>query len=280
MLLGVMSHLFRGTPAAVAAALVQHGLNCVQLSPSFPGLRFQEPHEIVAERCRQAAEPFHQANIAVACLSANAHLMDPDLDRRHRGIVRLHALIGQCRAFGTAYLVTETGSLNPESPWVHHPPNRTREAWAELRTIVAEAQTEGGRHGVTLLLKPGPTHVLATVDDAVRLREELPGANLGFILDPAGFLWDSPADQLQANLDRLIERLGQWTPILHAKDLQYGAGGGVSMPRVGRGVLEYGRLLRSLQRYQANPPIILEHVRPEELPEAIQYMRNATADAR
>jgi len=273
MLLGVMSHLFRGPPSAVAAALVQHGLNCVQLTPSFPGLRFQEPHEIVAERCRQAAEPFHQAGIAIASLSANTHLMDPDLDRRHRGIVRLHALIGQCRAFGTTYLVTETGSLNPESPWVHHPPNRTREAWEELRTIVAEAQAVARVHDVTLLLKPGPTHVLATVDDAVRLRRELPGPHLGLVLDAANFLWDSPAEQLQDNLDRLVELLGQWTPVVHAKDLLFGPTGVVSMPRVGRGVLGYGRLLGLLHCYHPNPPVILEHVRPEEVPEAIRYMR-------
>lgn len=277
MLLGVMSHLFRGSPAAVAAALVQHGLNYVQLTPSFPGLRFHEPHEIVAERCRQPAEPFHQAGIAIACLSANTHLMDPDLDRRHRGIVRLHALIRQCRAFGTTYLVTETGSLNPESPWVHHPPNRTHEAWAELRTIVAEAQALAAEQRVTLLLKPGPTHVLATVDDAVQLRQELPGPHLGFILDAAGFLWDSPLDHLGANLDRLAERLGPWTPVIHAKDLQFDAAGVVSMPRVGRGVLDYGRLLRLLQAHHADPPVILEHVRPEEVPGAVQHMRQLSS---
>jgi hypothetical protein len=52
MLLGVMSHLFRGTPADVARGIAQHRLDCVQLTPSFLGLRFQTPAEIVAERCR------------------------------------------------------------------------------------------------------------------------------------------------------------------------------------------------------------------------------------
>jgi sugar phosphate isomerase/epimerase len=271
MLLGAMSHLFRGSPAAIAAALVQHGLNCVQLTPSFPGLRFQEPHEIVAERCQQAAEPFQQAGVAIAALSGSSQLMDPDLDRRHKGIVRLHALIRHCRDFGTTYLVSETGSLNPESPWTSHPPNRSREAWAELRTIVAETLAVAADQGVTILLKPGPTHVLATLDDALRLRAELPSPHLGFVLDPAAFLWDSSPTKLDARLEGLVEHLGPWAPLVHAKDIQFGEEGTVSMPRVGRGVLDYGRFMRLLNAQQRKPPIILEHVQREELTDAVQY---------
>jgi sugar phosphate isomerase/epimerase len=279
MLLGAMSHLFRGPPAAIAAALVQHGLNCVQLTPSFPGLRFQEPHEIVAERCQQAAAPFQQAGLAIAALSGSSQLMDPDLDRRHKGIVRLHALIRHCRDFGTSYLVSETGSLNPESPWISHPPNRSREAWAELRTIVAEALAVAADQGVTVLLKPGPTHVLATLDDALRLRAELPSPHLGFVLDPAGLLWDSIPAEFNVALERLVERLGPWAPLVHAKDIQFGKGGVVSMPRVGKGMLDYGSLMRLLSAQQREPPIILEHVQREELSDAVQYI-NASAQRR
>src|SRR5437879_887313 len=174
--LGAPSHLFRGSPAAVAAAFRQQGLTCVQLTPNFPGLGFHEPGAITPERCRRAADPFRAAGITVACLAGYIHLMDADLDRRHRGIVRLHTLIRHCRDFGTERILTETGSLCPSSPWMPHPPNRSHEAWLELRLIVAEALQVAADHGVTLLLKPGNTHVLAAVEDALRLRAELPVA--------------------------------------------------------------------------------------------------------
>src|SRR5262249_42166752 len=132
--LGVHSHLFRGTPAAVAAAVRQHGLDCVQLTPSFPGLSFHDPGQITPERCRRApaktppapprraAPPSPGAGIGAASLPAATTFLDPDVDRRHRGLMRLHALLRHCRDFGTPFAVTETGSLNPLSPWMPYPP--------------------------------------------------------------------------------------------------------------------------------------------------------------
>lgn len=274
--LGAQSHLFRGSPAAVAAAFRRHGLTCVQLTPSFPGLSFHEPGSITSPRCRLAAEPFHAAGVRVVGLSASANLLGADLDRRHRGIVRLHALIRHCRDFGADHLVTETGSPSPTSAWAQESPDRTREVWTELRLIVAEALRVAADHGVTLLLKPESTHVLATVDDAIRLREELAHPNLGFVMDPATFLLGRQPAAWGAALEEMFERLGRWTPLLHAKDLRHDGNGPVT-PRAGRGMLDYGLILRLLRRHQPAAPVILEHLRPEEVAQAKLYMEQFLA---
>jgi sugar phosphate isomerase/epimerase len=262
--LGVSSHLFRGTPAAVAQALHRHGLTCVQLAPGFAGLHFHEPGQITPERCRLAAAPFHDLGIAVACLAGSANLLDPDLDRRHRGIVRLHALIRHCRDFGTGLVVTETGSLSPHSPWAPHPPNHSRGAWMELRLILAELLRLAADRGVTLLLKPESAHALASVEDAVRLRAELPHPRLGFVMDPANFLMECAPVELSERLQALFERLGPWTPLVHLKDLRFHAAG-VALPRAGQGVLDYRLFAQLLRRHLPAAPVILEHLRPEEV---------------
>ncbi len=269
--LGAPSHLFRGSPALVAEAFRRQGLTCVQLTPNFPGLSFHEPGAITTERCRRAADAFSAAGLTVACLSGYIHLMDADLDRRHRGIVRLHALIRHARDFATERILTETGSLCPFSPWVPQPPNRSREAWIELRLIVAEALRVAADHGVTLLLKPGNTHILATVEDAMRLREELPFPNLGFVMDPASFLLESPPTAWNAELEQIFERLGRWAPLLHAKDLRC-LGDQRTTPRAGLGALDYGLIARLLRRYQPEAPIILENLRPEDVAPAKAYL--------
>jgi sugar phosphate isomerase/epimerase len=269
--IGVSSHLFRGRPTAVAAAFQWHGLSCTQLTPSFPGLRFDEPGQILPARCRQAAEPFEAAGIPILCLSGHTHLMDPDLDRRHRGIVRLHALIRGCRDFGTDRIVTETGSLNPASPLLPYPPNRGREAWTELRLIVAEALQVAEAAGVVLLLKPGAMHVLADVEDAVRLREELPHPNLGFVMDPAVLLIEHDPAAWPADLERIFDQLGSLSPVLHAKDLAF-YDGRATTPRVGRGRLNYTRILELFRCYQPQGAVILEHLRPDEVAEAKRYL--------
>jgi len=270
MLLGAMSQLFRGPPADVAGAFVRHRLSCVQLTPGFPSLRFHQPGDFTPDRCRQAADPFRQAGIAVACLTGPAGLLDSDLDRRHRGVLRWHALIRHCRDFGTHRVVTETGNRGPDS--------RSADHWAEFRSILAEGLRVASDHDVLLLLKPGPGHVLGSVDDALRLRIELDHPNLGFVLDPAGFLAQTPPEEWPEAVDRLVAQIGPWCPVVHAKDLRV-ENGTVGLPRVGQGVLDYGQVLRLLRPYQSNPAVILEHLRPGELAEAKRCLEEAVLQA-
>lgn len=269
--LGVVSHLFRGSPTTVAADCRRNGLGCIQLTPNFPGLSFHDPEQITAERCRQAAGPFLAAGLEVACLTGATPLMDSDLKRRQRGLARLHALIRRCRDFGTNRIVTDTGSLSPKSPWPPFPGNRSAEAWAELRRIVAELLQTAADHDVMLLLKPDSAHVLASIADAVRLREELAQPQLGYVLDPANFLIDCPVHQLNYQLEDLVSRLGPFSPVVHAKDLRYDEHG-VATPRAGRGVLNYGLFFQLLNRVQPDAPVILEHLRPEEIDTSKTYL--------
>jgi sugar phosphate isomerase/epimerase len=266
-LFGVSSHLFRGAPAEVAAACRRHGLTCVQLTPNFPGLPFYQPGEVTPERCRLAAEPFREEGVAVACLWGSLNLLDPDLDRRHRAVLRLHALLRHCRDFGTDRLVTETGS--PASAGPHG-----RETWTELHLILAEALRVAAEAGVRLLLKPVPTHLLASVEDARRLRDELGHPNLGFVLDPVNFLLGGTPGELGPALVYLVEQLGPSAPVVHAKDLAYDEDGATA-PRAGLGVLDYGLFFRLLRRHQPAAPVILEHLRPQEIPDALAHVRRA-----
>lgn len=259
--LGVHSHLFRGSPSTVAAQVARYGLACVQLTPSFPGLHFREPGQINAERCRQVSRAFNDAGVTIACLSGGVHLLEPDLDRRYRGILRFHKLIRHCQDFGTRYVVAETGDFAPA-------------AWIELCIILDEALNVAADCGVTVLLKPGPGQALASAADAVRLRAAITRPELGFVMDAAGFLSASRPDELPCDLDTLCERVGDWTPVIHAKDLHFGPLGPI-VPRVGRGALDYPRLLTLLRMRQPDAPIILEHLRAEEVPAAKAYMRSA-----
>jgi sugar phosphate isomerase/epimerase len=269
---GVATHLFRGSPEVVAATCRRHGLTCVQLTPNFPGLGFHEPGLITPERGRRAAEPFRAAGLAVAALSAPTNLLDPDLARRHRGLLRLHALLRQACDFGTEAVVTESGNLNPESPWEPCPVNRTAAARRELVLILREALRAAEDGGSRLLLKPSRAHVVASLDDALRLYDEVGHAALGFVLDPAELLHDVPREERPERMVDIVDRLSPLAPLVHLKDLQEEADGTVSLPRIGLGELDVGRLLRQLDRYQPEAPLVLEHLRPDDVEAARSYV--------
>lgn len=256
----------------MAEACRRRGLSCVQLTPNFPGLPFHEPGQITPDRCRTVAEPLHAAGIRVACLTGSTNLMDPDLDRRHRGILRLRELIRHCREFGTHLVVAETGSPNPPGACLPEDTAQARAAWAELRLILTEALALAAEHGVTLLLKPEPAQMLASLEDAVRLRDDLDHPNLGFVLDPVNFLFDAPPEQFNDRLAAVVEQLGRWSPVVHVKDIRL-EGGDRSTPRVGQGVVDYRQFLRLLARHQAEAPLILEHLRPDEVAEARDHLQ-------
>jgi sugar phosphate isomerase/epimerase len=272
--LGVHSHLFRGPLAVVAEACRRQALTCVQLTPGFPDLPFQEPGQLTAARCRQAALPFQEAGIAIACLSGYTNLMDPDLERRHKGIMRLHALLRHGRDFGTDRVVTETGTLSPRGTLEPFPPNQSLAAWEELRLIVVEALEVAAGHGVRLLLKPNPGHVLATPEDAVRLYEELQYPQLGFVLDPAHAVLPNGLEGLSETVARVVAQVGDLAPVVHAKDVAEGAGG-LATPRAGLGVLDYGQFFRLLRPHQPDAAVILEHVRPEDVGAARAHLERA-----
>jgi hypothetical protein len=67
------------------------------------------------------AEAFQAEGLEVAAVAGYVNRVNPDPARREAGLERLHRLIDLCREFGTLYLATETGSLNPDNEWADHP---------------------------------------------------------------------------------------------------------------------------------------------------------------
>jgi len=269
--IGVPSQLFAGSRGRVAEAYRRLGLTCVRLTPSFPGFRFHDPAHFTPERCRAVAQPFLAAGLSVACVSGSVNLMDPDPSRRQRGIQRLHAVLRHARDFATPFVVTETGSLSPDSPCEPYAPNGSPAAWTELRLIVSLAVEVAADHGATLLLQADPAHVLASAEAALRLADKVHNPHLGFVMDPARFLMGYQPEEWAGEMERVFERLGPLAPVAFAKDLCLD-GEGVTMPRAGRGDLDYAQFLRLLGRYQPAAPIILEHLRPEEAEAAQVYV--------
>lgn len=251
--IGVHSHLYRGAPEVVADTLRAAGLTCVQLTPNFPGLAFNDLDEITPERCRLAAAPFLALGIEIAALSSNVRLLEPDLDQRHRGVMRWHRLIRHCRDFGTSSLTVESGR-----------PPETSEGWHELCRILEEGLRLAEAARIQLLVKASLGQALAGYADLLRLREAVPHPCLAFVFDPACWLAQTAPERRDTELLEAASRLGPYAPLMHAKDLRVDERG-VALPRAGSGALDYGRILQLLKRVQPAAPIILDHVRPHEV---------------
>jgi L-ribulose-5-phosphate 3-epimerase len=261
--LGIFPDVFPGDHRQQARRTREAGLACVHLRP---------PAALNPDACRAAAEAFRAEGLEVAALAGYVNLVNPDPARREEGLQRLHRLIALCPEFGTSYLATETGSLNPESEWDDHPANHTKEAWQILLPILREAVRRCEDSGVTLLIEGYVNNVIATVSDCRRLREEIPSPSLGFMLDPNNLFEEADMADVPAHLERIFEAIGPHAPVAHAKDVIY-QDGHINTPRAGTGHLDYPAFARLMQQYQPGAPLILEHLRESEVPETVAFVR-------
>lgn len=261
--LGISPDVFPGDHRQQARRTRAVGLACVHLRP---------PAELNPDACRAAAEAFLAEGVEVAAVAGYVNLVNPDPARREEGLQRLHRLIALCPEFGTPYLATETGSLNPDSEWDDHPANHTEEAWQILLPILQEAVRRCEDSGVMLLIEGYVHNVIATVDDCRRLREAIPSSSLGFMLDPNNLFEEADMADVPAHLERIFQAIGPYAPVAHAKDVVY-HNGRIDTPRAGTGRLDYAAFARLMQQYQPNAPLILEHLREDEVPETVAYVR-------
>jgi L-ribulose-5-phosphate 3-epimerase len=261
--LGIFPDVFPGDHRQQARRTREAGLACVHLRP---------PAGLNPDACRAATEAFLAEGLQVSAVAGYVNLVNPDTARREEGLQRLHRLIALCPEFGTPYLATETGSLNPESEWADYPSNHTEEAWQILLPILREAVHRCEDSGVILLIEGYVNNVIATVSDCRRLREAIPSPSLGFMLDPNNLFEEADMADLPAHLERIFQVIGPHAPVAHAKDVVY-HDGQIDTPRAGAGRLDYPAFARLMQQYQPNAPLILEHLRESEVPETVAYVR-------
>lgn len=271
--LGLMSYVYAGRSAAeMAAALQAHGLTCVQIDPRQAELMEGEPFG--ERRARDIREAFAERGVRVAGLSGYVNLLDPDPAKRETNVATLERMIELAAAFGTPYVMTETGSLNPTNSWRYHPDNDSEEAWQALLTIIRRLRDRAVRHGAVLLLEGFVYNVLSTPRRAETLVRELGTEGLGLVMDPFNYMTekDLEPDRQREALDDAFRRLAPFCPIAHAKDAVY-TERGFQTPRAGTGAMKWELAASAFARCMADVPLILEHLQPDEVGETLRFVR-------
>lgn len=264
---GAMSNLFRGNPEAVANLFRRYGLESVQIQPT---LGTMGATELTPKACRDLSQPFIDAEIMIAAVSAYTNFVDPDVPRRRRLIKRFDTLIDHCQDFGTKYIVTESGTLDPEHPWNEFAENRTPAALTAFKRNLAPSVKLAEQAGVKILIKGYLYHVVYSVDVALAIHEHF-GETVGFVMDPANYFTRNMVTASTSFLRRMFQVMGSFCPVAHGKDVRY-VGGLLTTPRTGTGGLDYKEFLELLDENQPECPLILEQIRPEELRETLDFL--------
>lgn len=274
--LGIVSTVYGAVDVdELARRAAGDGFTHVHLDPRTHGIPDASGH-ITSERARAAREVLQAKGITIAALAGYTNLVDPDPDRRETGLRQFEEITAVARAFGTPHVATETGSLNPHSPWSDYPQNHTPAARAELLTVLRRLLTTARRHGATILIEGYVNNVVATTEEAAGLVADLGGESLGFVLDPFNYCTPEDIAQPRAALGRIFAAIAGRAPIAHAKDVVYGRHG-IDTPKVGDGRMDWPAFAGMLRRHCPDVPLMLEHLAPADIPHCRAIIERAFA---
>jgi sugar phosphate isomerase/epimerase len=262
------------------------GFTSVQLDLSFKemDLAFDS---LTPDKCHFIRDSFRDANLPIVAVSGYTNLVHPDLKKREENIRNLKTLLKYARDLGSPYVVSETGTFNQESDWVWHQKNGTAEAYETLCKILSDVTKFAYDHGSVFLVENYVNNIIGTVDQLLRLFSDLHNSSIGLLMDPTNYFSDANIDDVDGELNRIFNALGNRIRVAHAKDCKraenmeekhadidaseshtFRGAGSVELPAPGLGIL----YLKRLSAIHPNIPIIIEHLDEADIPRAKKFL--------
>jgi len=280
--IGARAHDFGRFPAdELASRIASTGVQCVQLAlskalPNSP--RYPQDVDI-----NLVTEAFNKKRLDIAVLGCYINPVHPDPHVRDQELERFEQHLLHASGFHCGIVGTETGSCNPDCSF--HPNTATEETFQLLLSSVRRLVKTAERISETtdkvfVGIEPvAETHTIHTPQLMQRLIEEINSPYLGVIFDPTNLVGRTGIISQNRFLDDCFKSFGEHIIAIHAKDYRIteGSCGPVkskSLP-AGTGDLDWSGIFRRLKNIgKTTVPVILEDLRPEDVPATLDRMLN------
>jgi len=288
---GILNAYFPYTLEESARRIRALGFNTVQLDLVFKDMELGV-NDINPAKCKTIRDTFRRYNLPICCISGYTNLVHPDPDKRKANLAMLKQILRHAGELGTPCVISETGTFDPDSDWVHHPRNKTREGYEECRDVIADIVQCAREHGARFLIETYVNNVIGSIEETLRLFADINDPTLGLLMDPTNYFETHNIDQMDPQLNAIFDALSDKIVIAHAKDVRKAekdqgvvlsnidAGEGhalqgvgmIELPPPGLGVLNYDLYLKRLARKHPNIPIIIEHLDESDVPRAKEFI--------
>lgn len=268
--------------------------NTVQLDMHFKDVDVSAG-QITKEKCVKIRETFRDHNLPISCISGYTNIIHPDKDERARRVGYLKEIIANAQYLGTPYVISETGTYNTDSDWVHHPKNKTEEGFEECRKVIADLAQHAYDHGAVFLLETYVNNVVGSVEETVKMFAQVDHPGLGLLMDPTNYFESHNIDRMDQILNQVFDTLSDKIKIGHAKDVKrsgddktekhadigdsdaleshtFRGVGEIELPAPGLGSLNYDLYLKRLAQKHPNIPMIIEHLDESDVPRAKKFL--------
>ena len=257
---------------AVAAAVRDAGLDGVQLVAykCTDDVKYVEGG-ITRERAAALGEGIRGLGGEIPLIGAYFNPVHPNEEKINRGIAVFRDYLEVATAIGCDTVGSETGSYNGD-PWIYHPMNHSDEALDRVVSVFGDLAAYAEERGVNIGMEGAFGHVCHTpqrLDEAVR---RIGRDNIRIIFDLYNYLDISNYTEAYDILERGLEIFGDRILLFHVKDFLVGEEK-LLQCGVGKGILDYGRILKMIYSHNPNAILVLEGTVGEDIAYAVSYLR-------
>ncbi|MEL4374803.1 sugar phosphate isomerase/epimerase family protein [Brucella cytisi] len=294
MQVGIFSGYFPYSLEETAKKIRALDFNTVQLDMHFKDIDLSAG-QITKDKCIKIRETFRDHNLPISCISGYTNIIHPDKAERERRVGYLKEIIRHAQYLGTPYVISETGTYNTQSDWVHHPKNKTEEGFEECRKVIADLSQFAYDHGAMFLLETYVNNVVGSVEETVKMFAQVDHPGLGLLMDPTNYFETHNIDRMDEILNQVFDTLSDKIKIGHAKDVKrsgddktekhadigdadaleshtFRGVGEIELPAPGLGSLNYDLYLKRLAQKHPNIPMIIEHLDEADVPRAKKFL--------
>jgi sugar phosphate isomerase/epimerase len=271
MKIGVRAHDFGKLPVAELAAKVgAAGFSSIQLALAKAVADIDSANgKLSPGLANHIAETFDKNGVRIAVLGCYINPIHPDPAQRRKEIDRFKEHLRYARDFGTSLVATETGAITTYQ--TQYPDSYQEKAWSILKETVEELAETAEKYGVLATIEPAATLTIGSVEDMVRLLEEVPSENLGVLIDACNLMTQENISRQEEVMKQAFEQLAARTVLIHAKDITMDENGHKEYTGIGEGLLNYPAYVQLIRQYKPHIDISFEGVTESQMKSSLDY---------
>ena len=256
----------------VTLAVKQRGLDGVQLVAykCTTDIKY-EPGAITESRARELGNTLREGGCEIPLIGAYFNPVHPNEEKITRGIAVFKDYLDVAKAIGCDTVGSETGSYNGD-PWIYHQMNHSDEALDRVVATFSDLADYAFERGIYVGMEGAFGHVCHTPERLLEAITRIGKPNVRIIFDLYNYLDISNVNEAYNILERGLDLFGDKILLFHVKDFVIGENKLVQCG-VGRGVLDYDRILRAIHKTNPNAILVLEGTTGEDIDYAVSFLR-------
>lgn len=256
----------------VAKQVCLHGLDGIQLvAYKVMDDVAYTPDGINQQKAQYIADTMQSCNKQIALIGAYFNPVHSNKDKVHNCKEVFKSYLRVAKTLGCNMVGSETGSFNDDK-WTYHPSNRTNDALETVVDTFGELATYAKEQGVCIAMEGAFGHVCYSVDRLKQAIDQIGQDNICVIFDLYNYLDISNVHQCYDILEHGLQTFGDQIKIFHIKDFVI-ADGKVKQVGVGKGSLDFERVITTIKKYVPNANLVLEGTTGEDIAFAIKHLR-------